>query len=197
MTSQGTLFEAIKNAIEEEKITDVSYANDESGREASTRIVLELKKGADPRSGRAPALRVHAPAADLRHPEHRPGAATSLRTLSLREMIDCYVEHRVEVIRRRTEHLLREAKRRGHVLEGMIHAVCDLDEVIRLIRSSASGEEAIRRLMERRYRIAPIIRTPPAAAPAARTRPCGRPGRRRAAQRGCRPRRSWPCGSAS
>ncbi len=154
MTSQGTLFEAIKDAIEEEKITDVSYANDESGREASTRIVLELKKGADPRVVEHQ-LYEFTPLQQTFGIQNIALVRNQPRTLSLREMIDCYVEHRVEVIRRRTEHLLREAKRRGHVLEGMIHAVCDLDEVIRLIRSSASGEEAIRRLMDRRYRIAP------------------------------------------
>ena len=154
MTSQGTLFEAIKDAIEEEKITDVSYANDESGREAMTRIVLELKKGADPRVVEHQ-LYEFTPLQQTFGIQNIALVRNQPRTLSLREMIDCYVEHRVEVIRRRTEHLLREAKRRGHVLEGMIHAVCDLDQVIALIRSSSNGEEAIRRLMDRRYRIAP------------------------------------------
>jgi DNA gyrase/topoisomerase IV subunit A len=57
------------------------------------------------------------------------------------------------VIRRRTAYLLREAKKRAHVLEGMIYAVCDIDEVIALIRSSKTRAEAIEKLMERRYRI--------------------------------------------
>jgi DNA gyrase/topoisomerase IV subunit A len=45
------------------------------------------------------------------------------RTLGLKELIECYIDHRVVVIRRRTQHLLREAKKRAHVLEGMIYAV--------------------------------------------------------------------------
>ncbi len=77
------------------------------------------------------------------------------RTLSLREMIDNFVAHRVEVIRRRTECLLRGAKKRAHELEALIYAVCDIDEVIREIRASKTKEEAIQRLMDRRFRIAP------------------------------------------
>src|SRR5690606_20746573 len=56
---------------------------------------------------------------------------------------------------RRTRFLLRKAQQRGHILEGLIFAVCDIDEVIRLIRSSATREEAIQRLRERGFRIAP------------------------------------------
>jgi DNA gyrase subunit A len=77
------------------------------------------------------------------------------RTLGLKELIRCYIDHRVDVIRRRTQHLLREAKKRAHVLEGMIYAVTDIDEVIKLIRSSKTRDEAIEKLMSRRYRIAP------------------------------------------
>jgi len=152
MISQGTLFESIKNAVEEERITDVSYANDESGREAMTRIVLELKKGADPRVVEHQ-LYEFTPLQQTFSIQNIALVSNQPRTLSLREMIDCYLDHRVEVIRRRTEFLLREAKKRGHVLEGMIYAVCDIDEVIREIRASATREEAIERLMNRRFRI--------------------------------------------
>ena len=70
-------------------------------------------------------------------------------------MIQCFVDHRREVIRRRTEHLLREAKKQAHRLEGLIFAVCDIDEVIALIRGSKTREEAIEKLMDRAFRIAP------------------------------------------
>ena len=76
-------------------------------------------------------------------------------TLGLKELIEHYIDHRVEVVRRRTEHLLREARRKAHLLEGQIYAVVDIDEVIRIIRSSTTREQAIERLMERRYRIPP------------------------------------------
>jgi DNA gyrase subunit A len=152
MLSQGGLFESIKSAIEEEKITDVSYANDESGREASTRIVLELKKGADPRVVEHQ-LYEFTPMQQTFSIHNIALVSNQPRTLSLREMIDCYVKHRMDVIRRRTEYLLREAKKRAHVLEGQIYAVCDIDEVIREIRASSTRDEAIERLMKRRFRI--------------------------------------------
>ncbi|MBL8757742.1 MAG: hypothetical protein JNK35_04840, partial [Phycisphaerae bacterium] len=66
-----------------------------------------------------------------------------------------YIDHRVDVIRRRTQHLLGVARRRAHELEGMIYAVCDIDEVVRLIRSSRTRPEALAKLMARAFRIAP------------------------------------------
>src|SRR5207248_3623198 len=63
-------------------------------------------------------------------------------TLPLKDMMQQYLRHRVRVIRRRTEFLLREAKRRGHVLEGQLIAVSSLDEVIRVCRAAPSRQEA-------------------------------------------------------
>src|SRR5207245_10436230 len=60
------------------------------------------------------------------------------RTLTLKQMMEEFLRHRVQVIRRRTEYLLREAKRRSHILEGQLIAISSLDEVIRICRSSAS-----------------------------------------------------------
>ena len=64
------------------------------------------------------------------------------RTLSLKELLTHYLRHRKEVVRRRTEYLLREAQRRSHVLEGQLIAISSLDEVIRICREAASREEA-------------------------------------------------------
>ena len=75
------------------------------------------------------------------------------QTLGIRSLIDCWVGHRQEVIRRRTEFLLRDASKAAHRLEGLIYAVCDIDEVIALIRSSQTREEAIEKLMDRKFRI--------------------------------------------
>src|SRR5690606_27460646 len=77
------------------------------------------------------------------------------RTMGLKELIEHFISHRKEVITRRTRFLLRKAQQRGHILEGLIFAVCDIDEVIRLIRSSATRDEAIQKLRERAFRIAP------------------------------------------
>jgi len=160
MLSQGGLFESIKHAVEEERITDVSYANDESGREASTRIVLELKKGADPRVVEHQ-LYEFTPLQQTFSMNHIALVSNQPRTLSLVEMIGCYIDHRIVVIRRRTEHLLREAKKKAHIIEGMIYAVCDIDEVIKEIRASTTREEAINRLMDRRFSISPTHKYAP------------------------------------
>ncbi|PKL33624.1 MAG: DNA gyrase subunit A, partial [Planctomycetes bacterium HGW-Planctomycetes-2] len=75
------------------------------------------------------------------------------RTLSLKELIRHYIDHRINVIERRTRTLLHEAKKKAHIQEGLIFAVCDIDEVIRLIRSSRTREEAIGKLAEKGFRI--------------------------------------------
>lgn len=68
------------------------------------------------------------------------------RTLSLKRMLEEFLRHRVTVIRRRTEHLLREAKRRGHILEGQLIAISSLDEVIHICRTSPSRAESKQKL---------------------------------------------------
>ncbi len=153
MLGQRTLVERIVEAVKEEKITEVSDVRNESGREAQTRIVIELKKGADPRvienqlfefTQLQDTFSINSISLVNRQP----------RTLTLKEMMERYIEHRQDVIRRRTAYLLREAKRKAHELEGLIYAVCDIDEVIKLIRASKTREEAIQALMARRFRIA-------------------------------------------
>ncbi len=148
-----TLIESIGDAIEAEKITDISDARDESSAKSPVRVVIELKRGADPAvvenqlyqfTPLRQTFSMHNIALVNRQP----------RTLSLVEMIKYYIEHRTVVIRRRTSYLLNEARKRAHVLEGMIFAVCDIDEVIKLIRSSQTRVEAIEKLMVKRFRIA-------------------------------------------
>ncbi|MDX2117814.1 MAG: DNA gyrase subunit A [Planctomycetota bacterium] len=151
-SAQEALLKKIVEAVEEDKIQDVSDVRDESGREAPTRIVIELKRGADPRVVENQlyeftSLQDTFSIMNIALVNRQP------RTLSLRELLDLYVQHRQDVIRRRTAFLLREAKKRAHVLEGMIFAVCDIDEVIKIIRSSKTRDEAITRLMEKRFRI--------------------------------------------
>lgn len=151
--NQEVLIAKIKEAVEDERIKDVSDARNESGREAQSRVVIELKRGADAAvvenqlyqfTPLQQNFSIHNIALVNRQP----------RTLSLIELIKYYIEHRTVVIRRRTAHLLAEARKRAHVLEGMIFAVCDIDEVIKLIRSSQTRNEAIEKLMARRFRIA-------------------------------------------
>jgi len=149
---QGTLVEKVVEAVKDERIRDIADVRNESGRQAQTRIVIELKKGADARVIENQ-LYQHTPLQQTFSIISIALVNRQPRTLGLRDLIDLYIEHRMEVVRRRTAHLLREAKKQAHVKEGLIYAVCDLDEVIAIIRSSASREEAIQRLMDRRFRI--------------------------------------------
>jgi DNA gyrase subunit A len=149
---QETLVTRIVDAVKDERIKDISDVRNESGRNAQTRIVVELKKGADPAVVENQ-LYQNTPLQQTFSIINIALVNRQPRTLGLRELIQCYTDHRAEVIRRRTMHLLREAKKRAHVLEGMIYAITDIDEVVRLIRSSRTREEAIQKLMDRRYRI--------------------------------------------
>ncbi len=156
---QNTLVEKIVEAVKDERIKDISDVRNESGRNAQTRIVIELKKGADPavvenQLYQCTPLQQTFSIINIALVNRQP------RTMGLKQIVECYVDHRIEVIRRRTQHLLREAKKKAHILEGMIYAVVDIDEIIRLIKSSQTRDEAIGKLMERRYTI-------PASHPAA------------------------------
>ncbi|MBC7834636.1 MAG: DNA gyrase subunit A [Phycisphaerales bacterium] len=150
--SQDGLVKRITDAVNDEKITDVSDVRNESGREAQTRVVIEIKRGGDPAvvenqlyqfTSLQDTFSINNIALVNRQP----------RTLSVQELIRYYIEHRENVVRRRTLFLLGEAKKKAHVLEGMIYAVCDIDEVIRLIRSSQTRPEAIEKLMAKRFAI--------------------------------------------
>ena len=147
-----TLIESVGDAIEAEKITDISDARDESSAKSPVRVVIELKRGADPavvenQLYQFTPLQQTFSIFNIALVNRQP------RTLSLIEMIKYYIEHRTIVIRRRTTFLLNEARKRAHVLEGMIFAVCDIDEVIKLIRSSQTRLEAIEKLMLRKFQI--------------------------------------------
>ncbi len=149
---QNTLVEKIVEAVKDERIKGVSDVRNESGRQAQTRIVVELKKDAD-EGVVENQLYQNTPLQQTFSIINIALVNRQPRTLGLRELIDLYIQHRIEVIRRRTAYLLREAKKKAHLLEGLVYAVCDIDEVIRLIRASASRREAIERLMERGFRI--------------------------------------------
>jgi len=149
-----TLMQRIDDAVRDEKIKDIADARNESDMRNPVRIVCELKRGADPAVVEQQ-LYQFTPLQQTYSIINIALVHRQPRTLSLREMIQHYIDHRVEVIRRRTAYLLREAQKKAHVLEGLIYAVCDIDEVIALIRSSPTREEAINRLMARRFRIPP------------------------------------------
>jgi len=149
---QNALIEKIVDAARNGRIDGISDIKNFSGKNHRTRIVIYLKRDADPdvverQLYRFTPLQSTYSIINIALDHGRP------RTMAIKQMIQCWIDHRVEVIRRRTEYLMREAKKQAHRLEGLIFAVCDIDEVIALIRGSRTREEAIEKLMERAFRI--------------------------------------------
>ncbi len=137
-----------------DQITEISNIVDESSGRSGMRVVIDLKRGAD------------ATVVENQLYQMTPLQSTysiinialvkgQPRTLGVKELIQYFIEHRIEVIRRRTQHRMREALQEAHRIEGLIYAVCDIDEVINLIRSCRTREEAIDKLLARGFRIAP------------------------------------------
>jgi DNA gyrase subunit A len=149
-----SILESISDAVKREVITDISDANDHSGRQHKCRIVIDLKRDADPnvvinQLYQYTPCQITVSMINIALVNRQP------RTMGLKELIVHFIAHRKEVIVRRTKFKLRKAQQRGHILEGLIFAVCDIDEVVRLIRSSKTREEAILKLRQRAFRIAP------------------------------------------
>jgi DNA gyrase subunit A len=137
----------IGELVKEERIKDITGIRDESSARTGepVRLVIELKKNADPylvlnQLYRYSPLQKTVSVGLLALVDGRP------QFLTLKEMMQKFLDHRVQVIRRRTQYLLREAKRRSHVLEGQLIALSSLDEVISTIRNAPSRAEAKVRL---------------------------------------------------
>jgi len=142
----------IVDCKKQDRLADVANIVDNSSSRGGMRLVIELKRGADPaivenQLYQMTPLQSTYSIINIALVKGRP------RTLGLKSMIELFIEHRIEVIRRRTAYRLRQAQEEAHRIEGLIYAVCDIDEVIRLIRDSRTREEAIDRLIARGYRI--------------------------------------------
>ena len=148
-----TIVESVAECVKKGLITDISDVNDHSGRQHKCRIVVDLKRDADPdvvinQLYEYTPCQITVSMINIALVNRQP------RTMGLKELIQHFIAHRKEVITRRTRFLLRKAQQRGHILEGLIFAVCDIDEVVRLIRSSKTRDEAIGKLRQRAFRIA-------------------------------------------
>jgi DNA gyrase subunit A len=143
--NKTSLLEKIAQLVREGKLAGISDLRDESDRDGM-RIVVELKKDANPKVV-LNQLFMHTPlqttfgAIMLAIVDNRP------QVLTLRALLDQYVRHRRDVVRRRTEFDLAEAEKRAHILEGLKIALDHLDEVIALIRKSKDTETARAGLM--------------------------------------------------
>ena len=141
------LIESIASLVNEKKIDGISYVNDESDREGM-RIVIDVKRDANAsvvlnKLFKMTALQTSFGVNNIALVHGRP------KLLNLKDLIQLFVEHRHEVIIRRTQYDLRKAKERAHILEGLIIASDNIDEVIRIIRAAKTPNEAITNLMER------------------------------------------------
>lgn len=137
-----------------DRLTDISDIVDESSGRGGMRVVIQLKKGSDPHVVENQLYRM-TPLQSTFSIINIALVRGEPRTLGLKQLMELHVDHRIDVIRRRTAFRLNQAQQEAHRIEGLIYAVCDIEEVIRLIRSSRTRDEAIEKLMQRGFRIAP------------------------------------------
>ncbi|MBN1146089.1 MAG: DNA gyrase subunit A [Anaerolineales bacterium] len=147
MTNKSSLIERIADLAREEKIDGVVDLRDESDRQGM-RIVIELSKSAEPEAVLRD-LYKYTPMQNTLSLIMLALVNGEPRLLSLKQALRVYIEHRLEVVRRRSEYDLERARRRAHILEGLLTALNNLDEVIDLIRRSQSVETARKNLMRR------------------------------------------------
>ena len=143
----GGLILKIRDLVLDKKLSEITDLRDESDRHGM-RIVIELKRDAIPKVV-LNKLYKHTPMQTTFGVNMVALVDNVPRTLSLREVIGHYVDHQREIIVRRTKYELRRAEERAHVLEGLLIALANLDEVIELIRGSRDPETARTGLVER------------------------------------------------
>jgi DNA gyrase subunit A len=148
--NKKTLQEKIAELVHEKKIEGIAHIQDESDK-SGMRLVIELKKG-------------EVPEVVLNHLYKQTQLQDTFgmnmvalvdgrpRLLNLKEMLQCFLAHRREVITRRTVFELRKARERGHILEGLAVALSNVDEIIALIKAAQTPADAKRGLMARTWR---------------------------------------------
>ncbi len=154
-TGKNGLVEKIAEAAKDKRVEGISDIRDESNREG-VRIVIDLKRDATPEVVLNQLWR-HTPAQSS-----FPANMLAIRggrpeTLTLRDIIDAFVKFREEVITRRSKFELLKARERAHILLGLVIAVTNMDEVVRIIRSSANPAIARASLAAREWPVAEIL----------------------------------------
>ena len=140
-TNKTTLIERIATLVGNGKLEGLADLRDESDRQNAVRLVIELQRGADPTEVMGNLFK-YTPLQEtfgiiiLALVDDQP------RLLTLKQCLRVYLEHRMEIVRRRSEYDLTRAKERAHILEGLLVALDNLDKVIALIRKSRNTETA-------------------------------------------------------
>lgn len=147
LVNKAELIKHIADLVGEKRLEGISNVNDESDRQGM-RIVVDIKRDSNAnvvlnKLYKLTALQSSFSVNNIALVKGRP------RTLNLKDMISLFVEHRHEVVIRRTQYDLRKAEERAHILEGLIIASDNIDEVIAIIRGAASPQEAIDKLINR------------------------------------------------
>jgi len=147
MVNKAELIQKVADMVNEKKLEGISNANDESDR-TGMRIVFDIKRDAIAnivlnKLFKYTQLQSSFSINNIALVKGRP------RLLNIKQMLETFIEHRHEVIFRRTQYELEQAEKKAHILEGLIIAIDHLDEVISLIRASKTPEEAKNGLMEK------------------------------------------------
>jgi DNA gyrase subunit A len=137
----------IKDLVQARKITGISNLKDLTDRHRGLHLVIEVRSGFNPEAVLAELYRL-TPMEETFGINNVALVDGQPRVLGLRELLTIFVDHRLEVIRRRSEFRRRKRQERLHLLDGLIIALLNIDEVIRVIRSSDDTADAKRRLME-------------------------------------------------
>lgn len=145
---KSDLIKNIAELVNEKRIEGISNVNDESSSRGGLRIVVDVKRDANSnvvlnKLYKLTALQSSFSVNNIALVNGRP------KLLNLKDLIKAFVDHRHDVVIRRTRFDLKKAEERAHILEGLIIASDNIDEVIAIIKSSKSPAEAIERLMER------------------------------------------------
>ncbi|MAN06080.1 MAG: DNA gyrase subunit A, partial [Planctomycetaceae bacterium] len=145
--TRDSIEEKIADQVSNDRIKGISAIRNESDLKEPVRLILELKRDADPdvvlnQLYQYSPLQTSFSLIFLALVDGKP------RMLSFKNMLEEFLRHRTTVIRRRTQHLLARARNRKHTLEGLLVALANIDEVIKIIRSSKSQAEAKQRLMQ-------------------------------------------------
>jgi len=152
MVVKTTIVSKIADMVRDGTIAEVADVRDESDRRG-LRIVVELKSHADAQIAlnklfRYTPLQSTFGVANIALVNNRP------ETLNIKQLLQCYIEHRKTVIRRRSRFLLKRCRTRAHIVEGLLLAVSDIDEIIEIIKRSADAPAAKLNLMKKPLRLA-------------------------------------------
>jgi DNA gyrase subunit A len=147
MVNKARLAEKIAQLVNQRKIGDIADLKDESSR-AGMRLVIELKKNANPQVV-LNTLYKHTQLQDTFGVIMLALVDGVPRTLTLKQVLEHYRDHQVDVVTRRTRFELRKAEERDHIVQGLLIALANIDEVIKIIRAAADTEDARTQLMAR------------------------------------------------